>query len=215
MRVKICGIHDETDLANAVKAGADAVGFLVGQVHNSPDFILSGTAARLLRKLPPAVSPVIVTHLTEPAEVFDLVVRTGITTVQLHGGSTPEQAAQLRDMLPPSGKLILVQHLTCEDDFYLAKDYYRSVDAFLVDSIDEEGGRVGGTGRTNDWALARKFVEYSMLPVRLAGGLCGENAAAAVAQVNPYAVDANSRLKTDGAVDYEKCAAFVRAAKGY
>ena len=124
MRVKICGIHDETDLANAVKAGADAVGFLVGQVHNSPDFILSGTAARLLRKLPPAVSPVIVTHLTEPAEVFDLVVRTGITTVQLHGGSTPEQAAQLRDMLPPSGKLILVQHLTCEDNFYLAKELF-------------------------------------------------------------------------------------------
>ena len=47
MRVKLCGMRHEQDLAAAVAADADAVGFLVGQLHASNDFILPSTAARL------------------------------------------------------------------------------------------------------------------------------------------------------------------------
>lgn len=214
MRIKICGIRNEQDLNTAVKAGANAVGFLVGQLHASQHFILPGTAARLVRLLPPFVSPVLVTHFTDPAEVFDLVIRTGITTVQLHGGSTPEEVAALRDMLPPAGKIILAVHLQSEDDFVNTKDYYRKVDAFLIDSIDPEAGKVGGTGLTNDWSLARKFVEETPYPVILAGGLCAENAAEAVRTVQPYGLDANSRLKdAEGNVDAGKSLAFVQAAQ--
>lgn len=214
MRIKICGIRNEQDMKAAVNAGANAIGFLIGQLHASTDFVLPGTAARLVRMLPPFVSPVLVTHFTDPAEVFDLVIRTGITTVQLHGGSTPEEVAALRDMLPPAGKIILAVHLQSEDDFVNTKDYYRMVDAFLVDSIDPEAGKVGGTGLTNDWTLARKFVETTPYPVILAGGLCGENAADAIRTVQPYGLDANSRLKNEsGDVDAAKCAAFVQAAK--
>lgn len=214
MRIKICGIRNEQDMAAAVSAGANAVGFLVGQVHASRDFILPGTAARLVRMLPPFVSPVLVTHFTDPAEVFDLVIRTGITTVQLHGGSTPEEVAALRDMLPPAGKIILTVHLQSEDDFVMTKDYYRMVDAFLIDSVDLDAGKVGGTGHTNDWQLARKFVETTPYPVFLAGGLCAENAAEAVRTVKPFALDANSRLKDEnGEVSAEKCIRFVQAAQ--
>ena len=214
MRIKICGIRNEQDLNTAVKAGASAVGFLVGQLHASQHFVLPGTAARLVRLLPPFVSPVLVTHFTDPAEVFDLVIRTGITTVQLHGGSTPEEVAALRDMLPPAGKIILAVHLQSEDDFVNTKDYYRKVDAFLIDSIDLEAGKVGGTGLTNDWALARKFVDETPYPVILAGGLCADNAADAIRTVQPYGLDANSRLKdAEGNVDAEKSLAFVKAAQ--
>ena len=38
IRVKICGVQNEKDIEIAVDAGADAVGFLVGQVHVSPYF---------------------------------------------------------------------------------------------------------------------------------------------------------------------------------
>lgn len=214
MRIKICGIRNEQDMNAAVNAGANAIGFLVGQLHASTDFILPGTAARLVRMMPPCISPVIVTHFTDPAEVFDLVIRTGITTVQLHGGSTPEEVAKLRDMLPPAGKIILAVHLQTEEDFVFTKDYYRMVDAYLVDSIDPEAGKVGGTGMTNDWGLARKFVEITPHPVILAGGLCGDNAADAIRTVQPYGLDANSRLKNEnGDVDADKCAAFVQAAR--
>lgn len=215
MRVKICGIRTEEDLKAAVESGADAIGFLLGQVHPSRDFILPGTAARLVRALPPWVSPVIVTHLTEPDEILELSDRTGITTIQLHGGSSPSEAQKVRDALPPSGKVIVTLHLDRETDFVVFKDYYPAADAFLIDSYDEATGRVGGTGKTNDWELAAKFTAESPLPVFLAGGLNPENAADAIRTVRPYGLDANSGLKNreTGAIDPIRCRDFVTASR--
>ena len=213
MRAKICGIRTEEDLKAAAESGADAVGFLLGQVHPSKDFILPGTAARLVRALPPWISPVIVTHLTEPEEILELSDRTGITTIQLHGGSTPGEVQKVRDALPPSGKVIVTLHLDQNTDFVVFKDFYPLADAFLIDSYDEKTGRVGGTGKTNDWALAAKFVAESPLPVILAGGLNPENAAEAIRTVRPYGLDANSGLKNreTGAIDPVRCRDFVSA----
>ncbi|MBO4492710.1 MAG: phosphoribosylanthranilate isomerase [Lentisphaeria bacterium] len=215
MRAKICGIRTEEDLKAAVESGADAVGFLLGQVHPSKDFILPGTAARLVRALPPWITPVIVTHLTEPDEILELSDRTGITTLQLHGGSSPSEVQRVRDGLPPAGKVIVTIHPDSETDFVIFKDYYSLADAFLIDSFDRTTGRVGGTGKTNDWSLAAKFVGESPLPVILAGGLTPENAAEAIRTVRPYGLDANSGLKNKetGAVDPIRCKDFVAAVR--
>ena len=215
MRAKICGIRTEEDLKAAVESGADAVGFLLGQVHPSKDFILPGTAARLVRALPPWITPVIVTHLTEPDEILELSDRTGITTLQLHGGSSPSEVQRIRDGLPPAGKVIVTIHPDSETDFVIFKDYYSLADAFLIDSFDRTTGRVGGTGKTNDWSLAAKFVGESPLPVILAGGLTPENAAEAIRTVRPYGLDANSGLKNKetGAVDPIRCKDFVAAVR--
>lgn len=215
MRAKICGIRTEEDLKAALESGADAVGFLLGQVHPSKDFILPGTAARLVRALPPWITPVIVTHLTEPDEILELSDRTGITTIQLHGGSSPSEVQRVRDGLPPAGKVIVTIHPDSETDFVIFKDYYSLADAFLIDSFDRATGRVGGTGKTNDWSLAAKFVGESPLPVILAGGLTPENAAEAIRTVRPYGLDANSGLKNKetGAVDPIRCKDFVAAVR--
>ena len=215
MRAKICGIRTEEDLKAAVESGADAVGFLLGQVHPSKDFILPGTAARLVRALPPWITPVIVTHLTEPDEILELSDRTGITTLQLHGGSSPSEVQRVRDGLPPAGKVIVTIHPDSETDFVIFKDYYSLADAFLIDSFDRTTGRVGGTGKTHDWSLAAKFVGESPLPVILAGGLTPENAAEAIRTVRPYGLDANSGLKNKetGAVDPIRCKDFVAAVR--
>ena len=133
VRVKICGIRNEEDLNTAVAAGADAVCFLVGQVHASPSVILPGPAARLATALPPYVQPVLVTHLTEPAEILDLVSRTGIYTIQLHGGSTPEQVATLRDKLIAQAKLIVATHLQEERQILDLMDYISN--SFLMPLI--------------------------------------------------------------------------------
>ena len=49
MYVKICGIRRREDALIAAELGADAIGLLVGQRHNSPDFISATIARDLIR----------------------------------------------------------------------------------------------------------------------------------------------------------------------
>ena len=214
MRVKACGIKTEHDLETAVETGVDAVGFLVGQVHASHDFILASTAARLVRILPPYVVPVLVTHLTDPSAILELVEQTSILTLQLHGGNTPEEIALLRDRLGPAGKLVYVAHVIETQVIPFLEPYYSLVDAVLLDSMDRAAGKVGGTGRTHNWDISASVSASAPVPVTLAGGLTPANVAAAIRKVHPFAVDANSGLRAfDGSLDWNLCAAFVRNAK--
>lgn len=54
---------------------------------------------------------------------------------------------------------------------------------------DPVTGFVGITGRTCDWALARRLVRQSPIPVILAGGISPENALDAVLTTRPAGVD--------------------------
>jgi phosphoribosylanthranilate isomerase len=49
MYVKICGVRRQEDALIAAEVGADAIGLLVGQRHNSPDFISAAIARDLVR----------------------------------------------------------------------------------------------------------------------------------------------------------------------
>ena len=67
----------------AAELGADAIGLLVGQKHNSPDFISTAVAKDIARALPTSVE-VLVTHVEDLDELERLLQESEITTVQLH-----------------------------------------------------------------------------------------------------------------------------------
>ncbi len=215
MRIKICGIRNDSDLKAALSASPDAVGFLVGQIHPSPDFILACTARRLARSLPPFVQPWLVTHLSKPEEVLELADAAAIHNIQLHGESTPEEVAAIRDKLPPCARLVRAVHPEPQDAFYKYAEFVPFVDAFLIDTFNPKTGQVGGTGLAGNWIRAARFVQESPRPVILAGGLTPANVARAIERVRPYAVDVNTGVKTSG--DREEsallCRAFVKAAR--
>ncbi len=214
MRIKICAIKNETELETAVNAGADAVGFLVGQRFPSQDFILPEKAARLAALLPPFVTPVLVTHLADPQEILEIVKKTDILTIQLHGGSTPEQTVALRKTFGHAVKLITVLHVGMVPDEVnpAPGGFEASSDAFLLDSFDPATGKVGGTGKTHNWQNSARIVKAVHRPAILAGGLNPDNVAEAVRTVRPYAVDANSALRPLGELDPKIAAAFVQNA---
>ena len=214
MRIKICGVKTETDIDVIVEAGADAAGFLVGQLHASPDFILPSTAARLVGKLPPYLVPVLVTQLTESEEILELVFKSGINTVQLHDYISLNELKSLRAALPASGKIILAVNIA--DNKYSTEldTYYPSIDAVLLDSCNPAIGGMGGTGLVHDWDASFEFVKKCVLPVTLAGGLSPDNIVSAIRKVKPYAVDANSFLKnSQGERDLQACCEFVIKAR--
>ncbi|MCB0014782.1 MAG: hypothetical protein KDE34_22860, partial [Anaerolineales bacterium] len=78
---------------------------------------------------------------------------------------------------------------------------------------------IGASGVTHDWNISREIVRRVKIPVILAGGLSPDNVAAAIAQVQPWAVDSlthtNERLPGGGfRKDLEKVRQFVAAARG-
>ncbi len=215
MRIKICGIRNDSDLKAALSASPDAVGFLVGQVHPSPDFILACTARRLAKSLPPFVQPWLVTHLSTPEEILDLADAAAIHNIQLHGESTPEEVSRIRDALPPCAKLVRAVHPEPQDSYFEYADFAPFIDAFLIDTLNPKTGQVGGTGLVGNWTRAARFVQECPVPVILAGGLTPANVARAIERVRPYAVDVNSGVKAtaDRSESALLCRAFADAAR--
>jgi len=217
MRIKICGIRNENDLLAALTASPDAVGFLVGQVHPSPDFILACTARRLARALPPFVQPWLVTHFSKPEEVLELAEDAAVWNIQLHGDSAPEEVSAIRDALPPCAKLVYAVHPEPQDPFSEYIDYLPFIDAYLIDTLNPKTGQVGGTGLIGNWTRAARFVQESPIPVILAGGLTPANVARAVERVRPYAVDVNTGVKdsSDRSESAILCRAFAVEARKF
>jgi len=210
VRVKICGITREEDLAAAVAAGADAVGFLVG-VPSSPRNLTLERAERLLRQVPIFVDSVVV---TAPQSINGLVkICEGLkpTAIQIHGKKN-FVASEIRDRIKDS-RLIKTIYVKASSLSETVIEDLKTFDAVLLDSFTK--GQYGGTGRVHDWTLSRQIKEaVAPLPVILAGGLKPENVKEAILTVQPYAVDVASGVELRPAVkDHEKIRVFVENAK--
>jgi len=215
IKVKICGITNLEDALAAISFGADAVGFLIGKVQPSTGFFISpAQAAEIISKLPPFCSTVLVTHLSRPEEVINTAQRAGVTTVQLHGDTTPQEAVQVRQQLPYI-KAYKVIHVFDGTAIQQAQQYAGGVvDGIILDTAIKETGQIGGTGKTHDWDVSAKIVGSMRLPVILAGGLNPDNVIEAIRRVHPYAVDVNSGLSNkDGTKDHQKLKLFIEKAK--
>jgi len=214
MYVKICGIRRHEDALIAAELGADAIGLLVGQRHNSPDFISAAVAREISRTLPPSVEAVLVTHITEVDEIERLLRQSGITAVQLHSEITADSVANLRTRFPDL-KVFKSVHVISAESVRYPEGFSKVVDGFVLDTINVATDQVGGTGKTHDWSISRKIVErFPDIPIILAGGLNSKNVRSAIESVHPFGVDVNSGTKgSDGFKDARKMREFIREAK--
>jgi phosphoribosylanthranilate isomerase len=213
VRVKICGITSFEELRMAEWAGAHAVGFLVGRLHASRDFLEPDHARDLARTVPPFLVPVLVTHVADGEEILALAARVPTAAVQLHSDLPARALQELRARLAPRK---VIGKVSVEDESAIARsrEIEGSVDAIVLDSRDRASDRVGGTGTTHDWSISARIVAASRVPVILAGGLTPENVAQAVRVVRPFAVDVNSGVETsDGRKDPSRLARFVAATR--
>jgi phosphoribosylanthranilate isomerase len=214
MYVKICGIRRQADALLAAELGADAIGLLVGQKHNSPDFISAAVARDIARALPPSVEAVLVTHVEDVDELQRMLQESEITTVQLHSEIASSSVERLRGRFPHLKIFKSVNIISGESVAY-PEAFEKLVDGFVLDSINAATGQVGGTGKTHDWSVSRQIViRYPEIPIILAGGLNSENVRSAIEQVRPFGVDVNSGTKApDGFKDSRKMEAFIGQAK--
>jgi phosphoribosylanthranilate isomerase len=210
VRVKICGINREDDLAVAVAVGADAVGFLVG-VPSSPRNLTLERAERLLRQVPIFVDSVVVTAPQNIKGLVEICEGLKPTAIQIHGKKNFD-ASEIRERIKDTRLIKTVYVKTSSLNETVIEDL-KTFDAVLLDSFTK--GQYGGTGRVHDWTLSRQIKEaVAPLPVILAGGLKPENVKEAILTVQPYAVDVASGVELRPAVkDHKKIRAFVENAK--
>ena len=211
VRLKICCIQSEEEVRLAVRAGADALG-LVAAMPSGPGPIPEERIALLARRVPPPVATFLLTSETSADAIIAQHRRCRTTAIQLVDAIEPAVYEALRRALPGVA-LVQVVHVRGEESVAEALEVAPRVDLLLLDSGNPTLAvkELGGTGRVHDWGSSAEIVRRSPVPVFLAGGLRPANAAEAIAMVRPFGLDVCTGVRTDGALDPEKLAAFVAA----
>lgn len=211
IRVKICCISSREEAAQAISAGASALG-LVGRMPSGPGVITDEAIADIARRVPPGVATFLLTSEVNAGDIIEHQQRVQTNTVQIVDRVAPEVYAAIRAALP-AVKIVQVIHVIDESSVTEALTAAPLVDALLLDSGNPNLGikELGGTGRVHDWRLSRLICRQAGIPVFLAGGLNPENARKAIEDVEPFGLDICSGVRTDGKLDLFKLEKFFRA----
>jgi phosphoribosylanthranilate isomerase len=190
--------------------GASAIG-LVSQMPSGPGSIAEALIWDIAHNVPPGVDTFLLTCETTAERIIAQQRFCRTTTIQLVDEVEPGVHARLREALP-GVSLVQVIHVRDDDSLRQSVAVAPVVDALLLDSGNPSAPtkELGGTGRVHDWAVSRRIRDSVDVPIYLAGGLNPGNVGKAIARVEPFAVDVCSGLRTNGALDELKLAAFMR-----
>lgn len=210
-RVKICCIASEDEARAAVACGASALG-LVAAMPSGPGPIPDDLILRIARSVPPPIATFLLTCATSAPDIIAHHRRTLTSTLQLVDAPEKDAYAVIKKTLPAI-KIVQVIHVRDERSLDEALRAAGEVDALLLDSGNPSLviKQLGGTGRVHDWRLSRRIVEQSPVPVFLAGGLHAGNVRQAIDQVQPFAVDVCSGVRSNGRLDPQKLESFFNA----
>jgi phosphoribosylanthranilate isomerase len=242
MWVKICGVRDRETLDVAIASGATAIGlnFVAGSVR----CITPETARSLVQHashVASASSPVgtlgssrastvetVGLFVNRPvSDVIDIATATNLSSLQLHGDESAEDLFALQSRLPGRRlyRAFRLPATNAQDEGgalfgplaqWLDDAKHRGVrlDGVLIDGWSSAG--YGGTGTKAPWNLVRQYYQYGRWPpLILAGGLTGDNVAAAIADVQPWGVDVASGVESaPGVKDRALIQRFVQQALG-
>ena len=181
-RIKICGVSRPDDIAAAVAAGADAVGFVFHPA--SPRFVAVERAAALARDLPPFVTPVGLFVDAARAAVEAALSAMPQLVLQFHGDeSAAECAAFGRPFLKAARMAPGIDLL----------DFARRFEAAQGLVLDAHVDGYGGGGKVFDWQLVPRDAFHRLV---LSGGLRAANVGAGIRELRPWAVDVSSGVES-------------------
>lgn len=200
IRVKICGITNWLDARAACEAGANLIG--LNFYEKSPRFISAEDAAKIRPLLPKSTEAVGIFVNAKPGDVLSICSSLRLDAAQLHGDESPQSVAEV------AKSISVFKAFRVGPDFSLSMlEDYPEAGAFLLDAA--HAGQYGGTGRTTDWALARRAALAHR--IILAGGLKVENVLAAIRLVRPFAVDVASGVESKpGKKDHGRLREFIQ-----
>jgi len=209
VRIKICCISSISEALTAIEFGADAIG-LVAKMPSGPGPISDELIKQIAQAVPPPIATFLLTSETCASEIIKHNYRTNTNTIQIVDLLSDGTYSQIKEALP-SVKIVQVIHVIDSNSVDLAIKLSETVDALLLDSGNPnlKIKELGGTGRVHNWKLSRQIRDNSKCPIFLAGGLNPDNVKQAIEEVQPYAIDVCSGVRTNGALDKIKLVSFV------
>jgi phosphoribosylanthranilate isomerase len=206
--VKICGVCDPRDAADAVLAGATHIGVM--RIPGSRRMRALGIAREVCDAASGAMRVGVYSNVSN-ATILREVDALGLDVVQLHGAEPPERAESLAERGVEVWKVVKPGRA---EDLLDAARRYRGVDLLLVEGRSDHGP--DGPGSRMRWGEMAAAVER--LPVGtlvgVAGGLTPENVGQAVRRFRPALVDVCAGVESEvGKKDAERVREFIRRAR--
>lgn len=197
MQIKICGLTDVREAEYLNKNQVDYAGIVLFYEKSRRNMSVE-SAKPILEALSPDIKRVAVT-VSPTAEQVRQAADAGFDYVQIHGEIQPG----VLDVLP------VFKAFNIKDMEELP--YYQScpqIIGYVFDACEP------GSGKAFDWNLVKSLPRDGKLFI-LAGGLCAENVAEAIAFVKPDGVDVSSGVEyPDGSgKDVARIDAFVESAR--
>ena len=187
--VKICGLREEEDVAAAIAAGANAIGFVFA---DSVREVTPRQANEAARNVTPGVRRVAVMRHPTPAECQAVLKEFAPDVLQTDAEDFA--GLEIPDYVERWPVLREGDVTTADFDTYIYE------------------GPKSGVGQTVDWRLASRIATHGRMI--LAGGLAEDNVGAAIKQVQPWGVDVSSGVESlPGRKDHELIKRFVSAVR--
>jgi phosphoribosylanthranilate isomerase len=200
VKVKICGIQWVEDAEEAVRLGADFLGFNL--YPRSPRYLPPDEVVSIVGKIPSSVTTVGLFVNEERSWVEQSSRLCGFGALQFHGD---EDALFLEGW---SQKVIQAVRMTGPESRGAVEAGLKKADWVLVDASSKG---YGGAGKQFPWEWLQGISGERLF---LAGGLDPSNVAMAVSVFRPFAVDVASGVeKAPGVKDWRKLKEFIEHAK--
>jgi len=208
-RVKICGLTREADIASAVQAGADAIGFVF--YPGSKRYVAPAQAGLLRRAVPAFVDVVALFVNPDPADVQAVLDQVGPDLLQFHGDESPHDCARYGTRFLRAFRAG-APGLDTADTLAAACRAYGQASGWLFDSYS---AGYGGSGQAFDHTLlAGVRADAQARPIVLSGGLTAASVGPAIEAIRPWAVDVSSGVESaPGQKSPDKIRALIDAVR--
>ena len=196
-KIKLCGMMQMKDIETANRLQPDLVGFVFAK--KSKRYVTDEKAAELRRALSDRIPAAGVFVNEEISHVVQLLQQGVIDVVQLHGDEDEAYMKELRRLT--------------DAPFIKAFRIREREDIAKVRAFDENTTILLDAGSGDGMTFRWEWLKDADFDFYLAGGLTGENVAAAVRNYHPYGVDVSSGIETNGQKDVRKMEDFVRTVR--
>ena len=159
MKIKICGMKYNDNIANVANLRPDYLGFIF---YEKSQRFFDGTIPEIDKKI--KKSGVFVNEKTK--DIIEKINQYPLKAIQLHGNETPEFCDSLKRQLNNEIEIIKAFSISENFNFSELELYEDKCDYFLFDS---KGKSPGGNGFSFDWKLLKNY--NLKKPYFLSGGI--------------------------------------------